>query len=245
MAYHGLNLTTLERIANRIDLTNEQLIELSEHLYNAESTSDVTYAFVGEQCMGLHFFKAPQSMGSMVFEGMPARPILFLCQAAGLVDMDGVIYLDLMNEYIEALQLPYHQRQKAIELVDDKLQSTSKIHIFVHSIMPALSRTHQIELRNVARLRAARTGLAVQRYRLVAGMLPDTLADLIPTYLDAVPKDPFDGNELRYIKRESGFVVYSIGQDLSDDGGAEQVPRSKRPKGQPAPNWDITFIVER
>ena len=97
----------------------------------------------------------------------------------------------------------------------------------------------------IAGLRTARTGLAIQRYRFAAGALPGTLAELVPAYLDAVPKDPFDGNELRYNKRGAGFVVYSIGEDRSDDGGAEQLPQSKRPKGQPPPNWDVTFIVEK
>jgi hypothetical protein len=67
--------------------------------------------------------------------------------------------------------------------------------------------------------------------------------DLVPTYLDAVPKDPFDGSELRYKKLETGFTVYSVGEDKRDDGGKERQPRGKRKK---APySWDISFIVER
>jgi len=38
-------------------------------------------------------------------------------------------------------------------------------------------------------------------------------------------------------------VVYSIGEDLSDDGGKEKQPRKTR--GQKPPNWDVTFIVEK
>jgi hypothetical protein len=49
--------------------------------------------------------------------------------------------------------------------------------------------------------------------------------------------DPFDGNEMRYKKLDTGFVVYSIGEDLSDDDGKEKTKESK--------NWDMTFIVER
>jgi hypothetical protein len=245
MACHGLNLKTLEHVMNRTDLTNEQLIELSECLSDAERTSDMTCALAGERCMGLHFFTSPTSLDPAIFGNVPARPILALCKAIGFVDMDGAIYLDLMNEYIEAEQLPCPQRRKAVDVVNDKYESTSKLHIFVHSMMPAFSRISTIELRNIAKLRAARAGLAVQRYRLSTGRFPKTLEVLVPQYLDAVPKDPFDGNDLRYVKSANGFVIYSINDDLNDDGGAEQVPRSKRPKGQPAPNWDVTFIVER
>jgi hypothetical protein len=83
----------------------------------------------------------------------------------------------------------------------------------------------------------------VQRYRLAAGGLPETLAELVPKYLDTVPKDPFDGDDMRYEKLAAGFVVYSVGEDLSDDGGKEEPPRTKgrRERG----NYDVTFIVER
>lgn len=82
----------------------------------------------------------------------------------------------------------------------------------------------------IAHLHTARVGLAILRFRQSIGKLPDTLTDLIPAYLDAVPKDPFDGNELRYKKRGDGFVIYSIGEDLSDDGGAEQLLRDRKSK---------------
>ena len=161
--------------------------------------------------MGLSFFTAPQSMGSIGLESVPARPILALFQAVGLVDMDAAIYLDIMNDQLEVTRLPYHQRRKATDAIEKKLKSTSKIHIFVHILTPALSRIITKETKMIAHLRAARVGLAIQRYRLAAGGLPDTLEKLVPTYLDAVPKDPFDDNALRYQKRGTGFIIYSIG----------------------------------
>ena len=76
---------------------------------------------------------------------------------------------------------------------------------------------------------------------LAAGKLPDTLAELIPTYLDAVPEDPFDCKELRYKKLETGFVVYSVGEDGNDDGGKG---KSRKRSGADVPS-DVTFIVHR
>jgi hypothetical protein len=65
--------------------------------------------------------------------------------------------------------------------------------------------------------------------------------DLVPNYLESVPIDPFDGKELRYKKLESGYVVYSIGENLSDDGGTEMPSTSI--ERQRIQNWDITFII--
>ena len=237
-------LSTIEQVINRTELTDEQLIELIECVRDSERISDMSCAFVGERCMGISFFRVPESVGPDAFGGgVPLGPLLALYKAVGLADADAVIYLDLMEGYIESMKLPLHERQKAVDAVSAKLQSTSKAHILLHVITPGLSRVTTIEMRAIAHLRAADAALAVQRYRLAAGELPGKLADLVPTYLETVPKDPFDGNDLRYRKLEPGFVVYSTGEDLSDDGGKERPAKTTR-GGKPV-NWDVTFIVER
>ena len=238
-------ISAVEQVINRTELTDEQLLELLECVRESERISDISCAFVGERCTGISFFRVPESVGPDVLGGGGPllRYVLALYKAVGLADADAVIYLDLMDGYLKAAQLPLHERLEAVNAVDAKLQSTSQAHILLHAIMPALSRITTIETRAIARLRATGVALAIQRYRLAAGAPPDKLADLVPAYLETVPKDPFDGNDLRYKKLRAGFVVYSIGEDLSDDGGKEQ--QSRKTRGEKPPNWDVTFIVER
>lgn len=89
--------------------------------------------------------------------------------------------------------------------------------------------------------RATRTGLAIERYRLArANALPESLSALVPVYLPAVPLDLFDGQPLRYRKLPRGYVVYSIGSDLSDDGGKESPVEPME-----GDHYDLTFTVER
>ena len=90
----------------------------------------------------------------------------------------------------------------------------------------------------LCRLRAARAGLAVERYRSLNGELPDGLERLVPEYLESVPTDLFDGKPLRYRKLDKGFLVYSVGPDGQDDGGTSE------PAGEGGPP-DVTFTVER
>jgi len=49
------------------------------------------------------------------------------------------------------------------------------------------------------------------------GKLPETLEELAPEYIEAIPLDPMDGEPLRYdnVARK----VWSIGRDLTDEGG--------------------------
>jgi hypothetical protein len=100
-----------------------------------------------------------------------------------------------------------------------------------------------LEVRKIASRRTTQTALAIERYRLAEGRLPQALSDLVPVYLEAIPTDPFDGQELRYDVLAKGYVVYSIGEDLRDDGGAEKEDRKR--DGQNKPAWDVTFFVER
>lgn len=89
-------------------------------------------------------------------------------------------------------------------------------------------------------VRLGKSALAIERHRLAhAGSLPESLAELVPAYLPEVPLDLFDGQSLRYRKLPKGYVVYSIGRDLSDDGG-------KEPPADPKPDdrHDLTFTVE-
>lgn len=242
MAYHGLTISSLERCINRTAFTDEQLAGLNRCLIDTEDNSTLFRAYVGDRCYILEILKKPETLEPEVtIDGKQISPMnaIFseLYKAAGLADMEAIIYLDFIDRYIEITKLPAYQRKKASDVLEARLASLSHIHIFIHMFMPTISRIVTIELSSIAGLRAARAGLAVERYRLAAGKLPDSLSDLVPAYLESVPKDPFDGKELRYKKLETGFVVYSIGEDLSDDGGREKTKESE--------NWDITFIVER
>ena len=68
-------------------------------------------------------------------------------------------------------------------------------------------------------LRANQIRAAIALYRNRTGKLPDRLDDLCPAFLPDVPLDPFDGKPLRYALTADGWKVWSIGVDLTDDGG--------------------------
>ena len=243
IAGQALAVSTLEQVINRTELTDRQLAELGKCIANAEDLSDMSVGFVGERCMGISFFNEPKSVDPGLTGGAPAVPLLSLYKATGLVDKSALLYLDFMDDYMRLFQVPPHEREKEADAIEAKVEATPKIYILLHIFMPALGRVTTLDVRGIAQLRTGRVGLAIQRYRLAEGKLPDALTDLVPGYLDAVPKDPFDGNDLRYKKLETGFVVYSIGEDKSDDGGKERPPKRKR--GTEPANWDVTFIVER
>ena len=92
----------------------------------------------------------------------------------------------------------------------------------IYLLMPALSRSviNAEELRQ--RLNATLVIIAAELYKRRTGAYPDTLNQLVPAFLPAVPLDRFDGQPLRYARTSDGrFKLWSVGTDLDDDAGAE------------------------
>ena len=75
--------------------------------------------------------------------------------------------------------------------------------------------------------------LALKIYKSRHGALPDSLSSLVPEFFPAVPTDAFDGKPFRYSPQEQ--IIYSVGPDLKDSGGAE---RNQDPKSD-----DISFKI--
>jgi len=48
---------------------------------------------------------------------------------------------------------------------------------------------------------------------------PDELAELCPKYVEAIPPDRFTGKPLIYRPRADGYLLYSVGRNMNDDGG--------------------------
>ena len=83
-------------------------------------------------------------------------------------------------------------------------------------------------LENVAAAEAQRemvvAAIALKRYYLRKCKYPTELAELVPLYLRALPVDWMDGKPLRYrLKEGDEFVLYSVGENRTDDGGDPSV----------------------
>lgn len=112
------------------------------------------------------------------------------------------------------------------------------------------------DLETLARMRTARTALAVERFRRENERWPESLDELIPDYLEEIPIDPFDEKPLKYRRmnegeevraEDSGMVVrngamvYSVGFDGADDGGVLERRINKDDSSMWNPGYDIVL----
>ena len=89
------------------------------------------------------------------------------------------------------------------------------------AFLPSLPGLLQNEARAHAQLRGAAIAASVELYALQNGAYPESLDALTPTFLSAAPEDPFTGGSFLYAPTESGYVLYSAGADMQDNGGQE------------------------
>jgi hypothetical protein len=129
--------------------------------------------------------------------------------------------LRLMTELVEIAKLPPEQQEEPAKALEEKVkQARAKYDVIIALLMPAFLKVGEAYRRDQAYLRCAIVAVAAERYRRDYGKWPTKIDELAPEYLKAVPTDPYDGQPLRYKRLEDGAVVYSVGPDKQDDGGA-------------------------
>jgi len=243
MACDGMACFTVRRAMELGSFSEEQLAQLATALKNAEDPEGMVRGLAGERVFQLMLYDNPQLFTNdlnKTVHGAGTVAGAFL-KVTGALNRDCDFYLSTMDQMIAACRLPAHEAMPVLRRIEAGLQvSSSWIPSPARIQLPALTRVMEARARDEAILRSTAAGVAIERYRLVYDRLPEQLSDLAPSFLEAAPADPFDGQSLRYRRLDTGYVVYSVGYNLKDDEGAE--PEEHR---NPRETGDITFRLER
>lgn len=137
----------------------------------------------------------------------------------GYLPADHIYSLKMLTAGIEAAKLPFDRQREALKDVP-KPPSGDLRHVFTSLLAPAVDKVNDSGLRIRGELLATAVGVACERYRLRTGTWPRTLEDIPKDILPAVPTDPFTGRPINYKHLPDGIVVYTVGPDGKDDGGA-------------------------
>jgi hypothetical protein len=120
---------------------------------------------------------------------------------------------------------------------EGRAQASKEMGDFLEAaLVPGLCRASDLRDRAVTRLDLSKVSLALAAYRAEKGDFPDALAALAPAYIREVPKDLFTDGPLVYRKTATGFLLYSLGPNMKDDGG--------KTLEEDAENFDIVVKVE-
>ena len=109
----------------------------------------------------------------------------------------------------------------ADEAVTAEISKATPYNLIARMLIPSLGNAAKKFAYGQASVNLARTAIALERYRLAHGEFPDSLDALAPQFLEKIPHDVIGGGALKYRRDAAGqFVLYSVGWNESDDGGA-------------------------
>jgi hypothetical protein len=75
-------------------------------------------------------------------------------------------------------------------------------------------------LRSQTLVNEGQIACALERYRLAHGDYPQTLDALVPQFIEKIPLDIINGEPLIYVPARDRFLLYSVGWNEKNDGGA-------------------------
>jgi hypothetical protein len=209
-----------EFLLNVAPFTRAQLARLEESLASLDDDDRMLRGFVGDRYIAKEDF-AEQVGGNFLL--LPFR--------------DGM--LKVVDEYIELVEagLPAKLADYT-ELADDE----PSVFNFMSAVLtPGYHNAITSHYSVKTYLDAARTALAIERWRLPDNDLPGTREEFPESITATWPIDPFSGDPLEYAKRDAGYVVFGVGRDMLHNGGGEdEIPSADRSLSY---SGDIVFYV--
>ncbi len=170
-----------------------------------------------------------------------------------LINLDEISYLDAMEGNVRAASAAWPESDR---LSDELYEEVERLpfyrRIITDMLTPVYSRALLRRDSSTALLGAAQVGLALTAFHAEHGAYPGSLTELETAGWD-LPSDPFGGAPLHYRTEGDGFVVWSIGPDMDDDGGRpfdkdafeSQTFETSEEREQAGMDHDVVFRVER
>ncbi len=137
-----------------------------------------------------------------------------------LTDYDQVQYLRLMSEVIAVAESPYRNSREAFSDIKRRLSEDVPVCLLTRTLLPVTWAPVIKRDVIIARVGLAQVALALKAYKNKKGRYPESLAKLREVIdWGKLPEDPFSAEDFIYRHEGEGFLVYSIGVNLIDDGG--------------------------
>lgn len=235
----------VESLLRADTLSEKQLVLLSAELRALDKKDRLRWALLGERAVFI------QMCDALMSGRVPLRPIacedpdLDECQELAppwgrlpaLVGRPNQLRgARMLTSLLEKCEDP-RELIRAAQEFDSEVRNMPASYFLARLLLPSLSAAAELNCRISAYLRCTIAGVAAERFRLDKGRLPETLDELVPSYLTAIIVDPFVNKPLLLKKTEHGIVIYSVAKDLVDNGGIVEV--SNQAQGERAP--DIGF----
>jgi hypothetical protein len=162
-----------------------------------------------------------------------------------LANIHRAMITNATRSYIDMTPLPDPDARTAGNSFSRIIKPNSMGNIVLGLLTPSVESILRKQCYMVCNAYATQITLAIRRYTIKHGTLPDGPDDLVPLYLKLWPLDPFDGKPFRYSKEKG--IIYAVGSDFKDHGGSDIIPSQKDQRTYFQKQWnveDITYPVK-
>ncbi|MGB7747001.1 MAG: hypothetical protein WBN75_06920 [Verrucomicrobiia bacterium] len=225
VALVSMTVSGLEQVLNRVVLPAQTLDRLEESFRQSEKLEAAgfgfTRAFVGERMSDLSAFEmSPEQYLTVPDNATPEERERLEAKIKKTLTEDRQYCEATFGQALAVRNQPFPRRLSQDVFSQAAAVATNR-NLYLSSVFfAALNNVAPKEAGSLATLRLAQTAIALEKFRFAhANRFPESLGELTPNYMSAVPEDPFDGRSLRYHKVGKGYVLYSISRNLKDDGG--------------------------
>ena len=136
--------------------------------------------------------------------------------------------LDFTRLIMEELDKEYSFYLDGAEALNAHIEQLPTIFVLSKMVLPSFANAGRYHLRDIAYLRAAKSMIAIEQYRLKTGSLPNALSDISPEQT-SILSDPINGTLLNYhAESDRGFVIYSVGYNSEDDNAERLATESEQ-----------------
>jgi hypothetical protein len=225
VACNGIAMDALKQTLNRISLPPHTLDQLQESLRQCEEREAAgfgfTRGFVGEEVSDLSAFDmTPEQYLKVPDNATPEERKKFELEIKEALAADRQYCQTTFDRALAMRKQPFPGRLAPDVFAEAEIVATNKNLRLSRLFFASQEGVTPTEAGSLAFLRLAQTAVALAKFRSEhANHFPVSLTELRPNYLRSIPADPFDGEPMRYRKTGEGYVLYSIGQNLKNDGG--------------------------
>lgn len=215
VACTSMSLSTANHVVSIANVSDESIDKFLNLLDSIDTQRSVTEALKGERAIAVMTFQQIRDgrLGDDFGNAIPTASQVgnrWLTEA--YLNDDERNYLTLMSKQIRWIKEPKAIRGPKMAAVIDELETSSFRFMLSKLILPALSNVAIAKDRIEAEIRCFRLILVSRKSNAPA---IDSMEFPSPQDLD-----PFTQERLLMRKDDRGWIVYSVGENLTDDGGA-------------------------
>ena len=223
-----LGLEFAERLGSEANLSDETLHSFVAVLDRSYRREAFLHGLDGERLAGIERFEAiGHDVEREVFTSN-SRGVDFFMLLYGTQPFrffryrDEVKYLQIAQANMELAVRPYYEVADAFPAVlSGLLKWPIRNYPLTSLLLHNGQRVSLSQAEHETGVTLAVVGYQLKRYNMEHGAYPESLTALTPEFMAEVPLDEFDGKPLRYRREGEGFILYSVGTNLVDDGGED------------------------